>query len=74
VQWSTCSAFQDGSGLAPIIARAASSPARILLSRSDAAAGLDAFAVVLAAYVRIILGALDTFFLGKPFLGKSNID
>jgi hypothetical protein len=40
--------------------------ARILIGRSDAAAGIHALAIVLYAYVNVILGALDTFFLGEP--------
>jgi hypothetical protein len=44
-------------------------PARIVIGSADAAAGLNALAEVLDAYVQIILSALDTF-----FLGKSNID
>ena len=67
--WCTCPAFQSDSGIAPIVARDASVPARIVIGSADAAAGLNALAEVLDAYVQIILSALDTF-----FLGKSNID
>ena len=66
----TCSAFQSGSGIAPIVARDASALARILVGSADAAAaGSRAPAEVLGAYVRIILSALDTFFLGKSNIG-----
>jgi hypothetical protein len=49
-----------------MIACAAFASARILIASSDAAAGLNALTVVLCAYVRVILGALDTVFLRKP--------
>jgi hypothetical protein len=66
VLWGTSPALQSGSGIAPIIARDASALARILIGRSDAAAGIHALAIGLCAYVNVILGALDTFFLSEP--------
>jgi hypothetical protein len=63
------SALQSSSFSASLIARAAFAPARILIGSSDAAAGLSALTVVLCAYVRVILGALDTVFLRKPDIG-----
>ena len=74
VRGSACPAFQGGSGPAPLIALDAFSPTRIPVGGSNATAGGDAFGVVLAADVRIILRALDTCVLGNPFLGKSNTD
>jgi hypothetical protein len=51
------------------VARAAFTPAPILIS--GAAATRNAFTEILDAYVRIILGARDAFFLGKSGTSKN---
>jgi hypothetical protein len=66
VLWGANPALQSDSGITTTIARDASALARILIGRSDAAAGIHALAIVLHAYVNVILGAPDTFFLGEP--------
>jgi hypothetical protein len=44
VLWCACTAFQSDSGIASIVARDASAPARILIGGADAAAGLNTLA------------------------------